>query len=48
MSKSKELFIQIREAEMNEFVSHFLGWDACDADHFYHQFLNQNIEPKNK
>ena len=31
MSKSKELFMQNRETEMNE-----LGWDACDADHFYH------------
>lgn len=31
MSKSKELFMQNREAEMNE-----LGWDARDADHFYH------------
>jgi hypothetical protein len=35
MSKSKELFMQNREMEMNE-----LGWDAYDADHFYHQ--NQN------
>ena len=31
MSKSKELFMQNRETEMNE-----LGWDARDADHFYH------------
>ena len=41
MSKSKELFMQNRETEMNE-----LGWDARDADHFYHQFLNQTIKPK--
>ena len=32
MSKSKELFMQNREMEMNE-----LGWDARDADYFYHQ-----------
>lgn len=35
MSKSKELFMQNREMEMNE-----LGWDARDADHFYHQHNN--------
>lgn len=41
MSKSKELFMQNREVEMNE-----LGWDACDADHFYHQYQIQTTKPK--
>mgnify|MGYP000872818740 CR=1 FL=1 len=45
MSKSKEMFMQVREAEMNEFTSHFLGWDACDADHFYYQYQIQTIKP---
>jgi hypothetical protein len=42
MSKSKELFMQVRETEMNEPDY----WDARDADHFYYQFLNQTTEPK--
>ena len=46
MSKSKELFMQIREAEMNEFTSHFLGWDACDADYFFHKYLESHLDPK--
>lgn len=46
MSKSKELFMQIREAEMNEFTSHFLGWDACDADHFFHKYLESHLDSK--
>jgi hypothetical protein len=38
MSKSKELFMQVREAEMNT-------WDARDADYFYHQYQIQTAEP---
>ena len=30
MSKSKEMFMQVREEEMN-------SWDARDADYFYYQ-----------
>ena len=32
MSKSKELFMRVRESEMN-------SWDAIDADYFYQYHL---------
>ena len=39
MSKSKELFIQVRESEMN-------SWDAIDADYFYQKYLEANLDSK--
>jgi hypothetical protein len=39
MSKSKELFMQVRESEMN-------SWDAIDADYFYQKHLESYLESK--
>ena len=37
MSKSKELFMRVRESEMN-------SWDAIDADYFYQKHLESYLE----
>jgi len=37
MSKSKELFMRVREPEMN-------SWDAIDADYFYQKHLELYLD----